>query len=200
MPRGFNEQEKEHIKSALLEKGKILFSTYGLKKTSVGDLTKAVGIAQGTFYLFFQSKEELYFEILEYEEEIIKEDILNYNIFSEDDPIASIKKLIHQTFLLLEESPLFKHVYTDDLMESFIRKLPPEKIEANIKKDHSAFRPILQKWKEQGIQIKKDPEIFTSTIRSIFLLSLHKKEIGESIYDETIKCLIDFTIDGLIAY
>ena len=36
-----------------------------MKKTSVDQLTKAVGIAKGSFYKFFESKEMLFFAVLE---------------------------------------------------------------------------------------------------------------------------------------
>ena len=68
MSRSFSDQEKNMIRTVLLEKGRELFARHGLKKTAVGELTAAAGIAQGSFYVFFNSKEELYFEILEMEE------------------------------------------------------------------------------------------------------------------------------------
>ena len=50
-----------------------MFAKFGIKKTGVGDLTRAAGISQGSFYVFFDSKEELYFDILESEETKIAE-------------------------------------------------------------------------------------------------------------------------------
>ncbi|MEC1287550.1 TetR/AcrR family transcriptional regulator, partial [Bacillus paralicheniformis] len=71
MPK-FTEKEKEAIRSALVQSGRELFAQLGLKKTSVGELTASAGIAQGSFYTFFDSKEELYFEILQQEEKKIR--------------------------------------------------------------------------------------------------------------------------------
>ena len=81
MSRGFNEREKQVITNSLIEQGRILFSKLGFQKTSILEITKNVGIAQGTFYKFFNSKEELYFVILEMEEEKIKEQFANVDIF-----------------------------------------------------------------------------------------------------------------------
>ncbi|MEV1174059.1 helix-turn-helix domain-containing protein [Nonomuraea sp. NPDC049784] len=41
-----------------------LFATQGLKKTSLDELVAAPGIAKGSFYAFFDSKEELYKEVM----------------------------------------------------------------------------------------------------------------------------------------
>lgn len=38
MLRPFSEEEKERIRKLLLEKGKELFSLYGIKKTSIGEI------------------------------------------------------------------------------------------------------------------------------------------------------------------
>ena len=64
MPRAFSEREKEIIRGTLREKGNEYFATYGLRKTTVENLARAAGISKGTCYLFYQSKEELFFDIL----------------------------------------------------------------------------------------------------------------------------------------
>ena len=73
MARGFTERERDIIRNDLIETGRELFGTYGLKKTSIEDLTTGVGIAQGSFYTFFKSKEELYLEVIDREGELIKQ-------------------------------------------------------------------------------------------------------------------------------
>ncbi|MCK4258879.1 MAG: helix-turn-helix transcriptional regulator [Halanaerobiales bacterium] len=77
MAKAFSDNEKKIIKNAIIEKGRELFGKYGFKKTAIGDLTKSTGISQGSFYSFFNSKEELYFEILEIEEQVIREKLLS---------------------------------------------------------------------------------------------------------------------------
>jgi len=64
MPKGFSEREKALIRAQLLAKGRELFATQGIKKANVEDQTKAANISKGAFYLFFNSKEELFFELL----------------------------------------------------------------------------------------------------------------------------------------
>ena len=64
MPKGFSDREKTLIRAQLLSKGRELFATQGIKKANVEDLTRAANISKGAFYLFFNSKEELFFEIL----------------------------------------------------------------------------------------------------------------------------------------
>lgn len=56
MPKGFTDREKETIRAQMREKGRKLFEKHGLRKTSVDELTNAVGISKGAFYLFFELK------------------------------------------------------------------------------------------------------------------------------------------------
>lgn len=64
MARSFSEREKENIKKNLQEACKQSWTQYGYKKTSVDELCKQVGISKGAFYLFFESKEALFCEVL----------------------------------------------------------------------------------------------------------------------------------------
>ena len=65
MPKAWSEREKELIKKTLLSEGKKLFEKYGLQKTTVDEIVNAAQISKGSFYIFYQSKEELYFDVLD---------------------------------------------------------------------------------------------------------------------------------------
>lgn len=56
----FTDYETEQLRKALLKETRHCAVTLGMKKTSVEQLTKAVGIAKGSFYRFYESKEMLF--------------------------------------------------------------------------------------------------------------------------------------------
>lgn len=64
MARSFSEHEKEHIKENLIDVCRQSWTQYGYKKTSIDELCNRVGISKGAFYLFFESKEALFCEVL----------------------------------------------------------------------------------------------------------------------------------------
>lgn len=64
MGRNFTEQEKEHIRAGLCEACRQSWTQYGYKKTNVDDLCRQAGISKGAFYLFYESKEALFGEVL----------------------------------------------------------------------------------------------------------------------------------------
>ena len=61
----FTNYETEQLHKALLKETRRCAVTLGMKKTSVDQLTKAVGIAKGSFYKFYESKEMAFFAVLD---------------------------------------------------------------------------------------------------------------------------------------
>ena len=92
MPRALTEQEKGSQRQRLLEKGREAIISYGIRKVSVEDIAKAAGMAKGTFYQHFESKEDYFF--------------------------ALIEKVHRETFALIEQN-IFKRISKgEDLRES----------------------------------------------------------------------------------
>lgn len=197
MTKGFNEIEKEKIRNALMEKGKELFGRYGLKKTSVEDLTKAVGIAQGSFYLFFSSKEELCFEIIGAEQEAFHkaaDALLDSGSFTKD----AFKRLIKDAFAFVASNPAISNLFTSGEYEKMVRKLPAEKVNEHLNSDLSRFLPLIIQLQGEGKMIKADPKIILGVFRALFALPLFKKEIGEDICPEVLDLMLNVVADGIV--
>ncbi len=54
---------REDMKCKILKMSSLYFAKNGFGDTKIGDLAKNIGIGQGTIYLYFKSKEELFDEI-----------------------------------------------------------------------------------------------------------------------------------------
>lgn len=194
----FNEREKEFIRNNLLQHGRQLFGDHGLNKTTISDLTKRVNIAQGSFYLFYKSKEELYFEILEQEERYIKEELLNRTLLKEKLTKANFRDFLQQALQFLDESPILRQLFDKSTMNQLFRKLPQEKFDSNKQGDVDFLVPYIKKWQEDGVMKQLSPNIIVSMIRSLIILSLQKEMIGESNYKSTMDQLVKFVSEGLI--
>ncbi|WP_010275588.1 TetR/AcrR family transcriptional regulator [Paenibacillus senegalensis] len=200
MARKFSDHEKERIRGRLMEAGKQCFGLYGLKKTSIEQLTKAAGIAQGTFYLFFPSKEELYFELLELEEERVRQQLLEETEESgRRMDKETLVRFLRKSVSVMGENPFFRQLYEDDVMEQLVRKLPAEKLAAHFDKDADIAMPFVRRWQEEGWLTTQRPEIIVSLIRSLVLLTLQKRLIGEEVFDETMELLIQLIAQGWTA-
>lgn len=197
MPAGFTDTEKQRIKEGLIKEGRMLFGQYGLKKTTIKDITNAVGIAPGSFYNFYASKEELYFEILDLESRRIRENMAkDMNLIKQENPGSSIKKMIFETYMALGENDLFKDLFSGSF-EILLRKLPEEKIKEHMMMDYASLKPLIIKWQNEGILKKKKPEAIVGLFHMLFYLSLHKKDFGDN-YRGTFELLLDLIVDGLV--
>jgi len=197
MPKTFTEKEKEIIRNILIQKGKELFSTYGLRKTSINELTKAAGIAQGTFYTFFDSKEELYFEILELEQSY-SEQFLMDTLAESNSAKETISKIIKGSFDLFEANPVIRRLYESHDYELIARKLPPEKLKNHQKEDTVRVLNIIMSMQQENELINAPPEVIAGLLRGIIVLYFHQDEIGKEIYPEVLDLLADIIADGLV--
>ena len=193
MPKGFTDKEKELIKQSLLAKGKQLFNSYGLGKTSIKEITEAVHISQGSFYSFYDSKEELYFDILQNEETLLREELMS----EIDDSKEAFKNLLIKFFYMIESNSLIRQLMMNNDIEAIMRKLSDEKIERHIHKDSADFLPLILRWQEKGILRKEEPAVIISLINSIFIMALNNKVIEDALYHKTIELMINLVADGL---
>lgn len=62
-------------KEEILEAGPDIFSEKGYFNSKVAEIVEAVGIAKGTFYLYFDSKKDLFLEMINHYELLMKKNI-----------------------------------------------------------------------------------------------------------------------------
>ena len=55
---------REEMRNTILQKSLLYFAKNGFAGTKISDLSRNIGIGQGTIYVYFESKEELFQEIL----------------------------------------------------------------------------------------------------------------------------------------
>ena len=60
----WKKQQKQNLKDTLLQSTLNLFELNGINDTSVEDIVKLTGVAKGTFYLYFSSKNAIISEVL----------------------------------------------------------------------------------------------------------------------------------------
>lgn len=196
MPKAFSEQERETIRAQMREKGKKLFEKHGLKKTSVDELTEAVGISKGAFYLFFESKEELFMEILEQIEKEIQTSILEFAIKPKANARKNVSDMLKSFLLTWDAYPLLKHFSKTDF-DYLVRKIPAERAMLHANHDEDFTNDFIKKIKREGITVKASPRVISNMIKSLFFMGLHREDMGTAAYMETMDVMIDL-VSGYI--
>lgn len=197
MARKFSEREKNNITNELIETGKRLFTTFGYQKTSIQDITKRVGIAQGTFYHFFRSKEDLYFDILELEEKSLRERIVTFKPNATLLPEEKLQQILRYIVTVINESALLQQFFSEDHLH-LMRTFDKEKWKQHVIHDERAIQALLAHWEKENIYVTEEPDVVASILRALFILLLQREEIGVDTFDITLDRLIRYIASGLI--
>ncbi len=173
----------------------MLFTSYGLKKTSIDDIVNACNIGKGTFYRFFQSKEELYFTILEKEEEF-RTKLIEEMLLTDNKPKEAFKTFLKNVFEYISDNQFLSRVIDGEDVDILFRKLPKERLENHFKKDEEIVTLIIAKWKNLDVLKEENPVILTGILQSLFYLFTFKDKLGKN-FPLIIDRLIDFIVEGI---
>ena len=194
----FTENEKAHIRERLLSAGRELFPKYGLKKTSLEDLTRPAGIAKSSFYAFFDSKEALYLELLVAERGRLRGEISSDSFEGAVDGREAVERFLWAVVREFDTNPLTRRIVTHPgEWQAVVRRVPPEMLEANVADSTRAVGHFIRMGQEAGLISAGDPEVMAGLIRSIVVLGLHKDDIGREIYPNVLEKMIGLVADGL---
>lgn len=187
MPKAFTDNEREHIKKRLTEEAQSCLKLYGIRKTTVDELVKRVNIPKGTFYLFYDSKELLFYDVLCSVHDELHAD-LRHRLEALDGPVTAdqVTDLVFGLYRKVEASFLYKFITSGDL-ELLMRKLPPEIARAHAEKDDFSIEQLISM--APGIT-DDNVKTFSAAMRAIFLSMLHKHEIGEEMFDDALRLMI----------
>jgi AcrR family transcriptional regulator len=187
----FTQTEKDTIKQQLMNSAKEMFATKGLKKTSLDDLTSAVGISKSSFYVFFESKEVLYLELLDQEGPGLEERVWKA-VDQKETTQEKINTYLHEMTRELDANPLMKRLQTHpEELQLVERKVTPEFLQKKTKRNVLPLLDFLTKQQEAGDIIAEEPVVILSTIRAAMTISRHKKDIGPDVYPKVQNMMFD---------
>jgi AcrR family transcriptional regulator len=197
MPKGFTEREKTIIRAKLLAAGTELFSSHGLRKTNVEELTQAAGISKGAFYLFFDSKEELFFDLLEQFETEYRANMLRDIARDDLPPRERFRAMLRHALVRWRDTPLLAR-FGQAEYELLARKLPEQRVEAQLQSDIEFSAQFIAACHAARIAIDADPKLVTGLMRAIVFLSLHEQDIGADVHADVVNIMIDQVANYLV--
>ena len=181
----FTDYETEQLRKALLKETRHCAVTLGMKKTSVDQLTKAVGIAKGSFYKFYESKEMLFFAVLEN----VHSDLYGVadHALSEANglpPSERAAKAVLAVCRRLSDTGDMGFIEND--ANFLLHRLPEEVKTAHYHDDKIHIRTLLE---AGGLQPKGGMALAAATVRGLILTVSHQEQIGE-LYPQVLETLV----------
>lgn len=126
MPSIFTKEDKERIRTQLLAEGRQMMLERGITKTNIDELAENAGIAKGTFYHFFSSKQDFILEIIHaYQDEKLTQ--LKRLVADKKGKLTYFEALKwYKTLYLPQENPLFQVSKKD--LDWIMTKIPSERL------------------------------------------------------------------------
>lgn len=198
MPKQYSDEEKKDIINRLKKEANILMQEKGVKKTTVDELVKRVGIPKGTFYLFYPSKEMLLFDVSQdfhkqvdqYIENGIFQMLSSKGVSLEHLNLSECVEEFTDIILGAMEityNSCLKVLLNPESMNLILSKIPMEILDEHRKNDSDAGNGLFKSLAEKnGLSI----EAIVGAFMMIIFGGMYKREIGETNWKDSMRIVI----------
>lgn len=138
-------KDPEERKAEILDTAEMLFITKGYNQTTIQDILNEVGIAKGTFYYYYKSKEEVMDAIIM---RIVSADVSAAKKIANNPHLPAIEKLFQ---ILLIQKPQ-NGGGKEKMIEQFHHPSNAEMHQKSLKQSILHITPVLSQVIQQGIE------------------------------------------------
>lgn len=196
----FTELEKEKIREELLKVAYRFFVDKGFKNTSLEDITSSVGIAKSSFYIFFESKEILYMELLAHGGEQIEKQVWP-KVIAAKDIRSAIKIYLNEMALELEDKILTQRlVYDLEEYKIVSRKLNPDYVGSEHLRSIVPLVEFIKLRQDSNEIIDEEPGIIAGVLRAAWLIGSQKGDLQQYNYERIKELLFEAVADRVTRF
>lgn len=196
----FTELEKEKIREELLKVAYRFFVDKGFKNTSLEDITSSVGIAKSSFYIFFESKEILYMELLAHEGEQIEKQVWP-KVIAAKDIRSAIKIYLNEMALELEDKILTQRlVYDLEEYKIVSRKLNPDYVGSEHLRSIVPLVEFIKLRQDSNEIIDEEPGIIAGVLRAAWLIGSQNGDLQQYNYERIKELLFEAVADRVTRF
>ena len=165
--------------------------------TNVSENTRMAGIASGTFYIYYDSKEQLIMEI--FLEENVKLKRKTLEAFDADgDPLTVMQGLIRENQNGMNANPILREWYNREVFDKIERHYRQQNGIERVDFLYDSFIQIVERWQAQGkMRADIDSRMIMAMFTAVISLDTHKEEIGIEYFPQVQGHLADFLMQGL---
>ena len=176
-----------------------MFAEKGFHPTTIKDIAREAGIADGTIYIYFENKTALMLGILDRMNETEQRDV-DFSHFTEGDFRTFMKVYIHHRLQVFKADnfEIFRVIVSEILVNKELRELHYQKI---LEPTFTLAEKYFQQWAEQHIIKPTNISLAMRAISGLVLGLMLEHIMGdktlESQWDELPDFLTDMILDGL---
>lgn len=185
-------------KAEIYRCGKHLFALKGFKDTNVAEIMNMAGMAAGTFYNYYHSKDALFLAIYNDENAALKKSIME-TVDINAHPMQTMQQVLRLNFEGMKASPILREWYNREVFGKIEKSFREESGLKHVDFLYSSFIDIVKEWQAKG-QIRQDidAKMIMAIFNALVVTETHKDEIGIEYFPHLIEYLAEFTMNGLL--
>lgn len=149
--------EKQHKRARIISAAVDVFADKGFHAARVSDIARGAGVADGTIYLYFDSKDQLLLSIFEETMDMLRDGLVEA-LAGIEDPLEQVRAFARYHFGQVRDHRAVAEVLQVELRTSskFMRDYKPSKLWEYLK----VFRGIIEAGQASG-SVREDVDPFT---------------------------------------
>ncbi len=200
------ENNKQQKRTSILDTAFKLFTTQGVSKTSIAEISQKAGIAKGTFYLYFKDKYDIRNRLISHEaSKLFKNSVTALNSYADEEKTKNPDFTITFTEqIVIIADHIINALNNNQTLLTFISKnlswgIFKEALTTNVAEDDINFRDIYYEMlSESGLNLK-EPEIMLFMIVELISSTCYSAILYKEPADiDTLKPYLYSTIKAII--
>ena len=200
------ENNKQQKRTSILDTAFKLFTTQGVSKTSIAEISQKAGIAKGTFYLYFKDKYDIRNKLISHEaSKLFKNSVTALNSYADEEKTKNPDFTITFTEqIVFIADHIINALNNNQTLLTFISKnlswgIFKEALTTNDAEDDINFRDIYYEMlSESGLNLK-EPEIMLFMIVELISSTCYSAILYKEPADiDTLKPYLYSTIKAII--
>lgn len=187
----------EDKKTAIKDYAKELFAQKGFKDTNISEITAKAGMAVGTFYNYYPSKEKLFMEIYSEENAKLKRKCLR-GLDLTQNPVSVVSQMLKLNSEGIRSNPILREWYNKSVFDKIEKLYREENGLSAVDFLYGSFLEIVETWQKQGkIRGDIDSRRIMMIFAAIVNIDTHKDEIGLENFPGLLEQITELIMKGL---
>lgn len=188
----------EDKKLLIYDCAKELFREKGFKDTNISEITKKAGMAVGTFYNYYSSKEKLFMDIFLEENSKLKQAYFQ-SLDLDQSPMDVVGEMLKLNVEGTKANPILREWYNRSVFEKLEQVYREENGIDTVDFLYDNFLELIVLWQKRGkIRNDIDSKMIMMIFAAIINADTHKEEIGLEYFPELLHLMTELIMKSLI--
>jgi AcrR family transcriptional regulator len=160
-------RSREETRQRLLDAAIKVFALNGYERATVDEIVREAGFSKGAFYVHFESKEDLFWEMLQ--ERIDAQQELFRQAMDENESVAENERRILEAMFTMSKGPIGPAILLEFTAHGMRNEKVRERLSAMYERWHAFAVETIEQGRASGkVRADVDPSLLASVLIAIF--------------------------------